>query len=667
MKIIVNNKKLVSFIVMMQEAFSAIIPFFLLSSFFSLLYFFINYYSIDILFINTGVANFIKNTFDLLSSVVINISIAYFFAIRIKISQIMASLLSIATFTTIASYEYFTGNNILFYGFSIAAVVGPLVSTYFLKLYYPKFSLNIFVSDGNFHIYRHFNYIFVFFFAYITTVLLYIAVDYCMDFLFLYLSNVKFDSPLLLVFMVRDFFIQVFWFFGLHGNHMYNTIAGKEILFQQILPNLTFGEFNSLFVAMGGSGIGVGLLIAILLYAKEKRLKFIAKLSIPFVPFNINTLLIYSTVVLNRYLILPFIFLPILNILVAYTALCYMDLHFMDNYLPWTAPIFVNSFLKVQEYGRVITLQVLLIMLDTVVYIYFIKKFTYFQSPLTRADTLMKNLELTNEIKAKEGLSSFVKRQEIIEANAELDHIIETINNNNLYIYYQPKVISATKKCNKFEALIRYDNNGKLTGPIFLDTLEKAGLASIVDMYVCEKVKEDMDRWFRDDFKPQISINLHPDTLKSNEVVEDVIKILKEKNIVFEIIERSLLEKNSEYNLKKLKKSGFGISIDDFGAGYSSFETTIKYDIDELKIDKSLIDIIDNRKSYLACKHITNLCHEMGVAVVAEGVETKEQLEKIDNLGVDIIQGFYFSKAIPFEDVKNYTPRDKITKKTQKI
>ncbi len=656
MKFILKNRKIVLFIVTLQEAFSAIIPFFILSSFFTLLYFFIHYYNINFLYINSKNTLFLMDRFNHVSSIIANISIAYFFASRLKISQIMATFLAIASFMTITLIKNPTDTIILPYGFNFDILIWPIISTYFLKIFYHKLSLNISVADGNHHIYRHFNYLFVFIFAYFTTIMLFIFLDFSVEIIIeKFFSQINLNLPNIILLAIRDFFVQIFWFFGLHGSHMVNAIVGKNILFKEMLPNLTYAEFNRLFVLMGGAGAGVGLLISLILLIREKTLKLITKISAPFVIFNINTLLIYAFVVLNRYFILPFIFLPIINLFVAYGALQFINIHFTSYYLTWPTPIFLDAFFKTQEYKTVMLIQLSILILDTLVYLYFTKKFAGFQSPSVKFHKLLKNFDISYELKAQEGLRSFVKRQEIIEANAELDKIIHNINNNNIFIYYQPKVKSNNNKSDKFEALIRYYHDGQLTGPVFLDTLEKAGLAPVIDIYVCKKVKEDLQKWKKENFSPQISINLHPDTLNNSEIIKKIISIMKGEDIAFEIIERSFLEENGGKNLIELQNSGFKVSIDDFGAGYSSLETLSKYNIDELKLDKSLIDTVLTKKGYTICKNTTNLCHEIGTLIVAEGVETKEQLNKVKHIGADYIQGYYYSPAIPFDKVKDFS------------
>jgi len=663
MDLFLKNKKFLLFILTLQEAFSAIIPFFLLSSFITLLYYIVNYFHIEIGYINKENIHFFMKIINSFSSLVAVIAIAYFFAIRLKVMQIIAVILAITSFVTILMFNgTSTDKYIVFpYGFDVETLVVPIISTWFLKYFYPIFNLRIPVADINHHIFRTFNYLFVFIISYIATIFIYLILKYIVvDEIIVLVHKIDIDLPNIIVLAIRDIISQIFWFFGIHGEHMVNGLIGKEILFKEMMPNITYGEFNRMFVLMGGAGVGLGLLVALLLYVKDNAIKTISKISIPFVIFNINDLLIYAVIVLNRFFILPFVFLPIFNLFVAYISLYFIPVHFTNYYLTWTTPIFIDGYLKSGGNLYIFILQLFLIIIDILVYIYYVKRFTHSMQLSEHFNRFSKNLEISDELKSKEGVKAFVARSEIIDAYRKLDEIIESIDKNDLYVYYQPKVDIKNNKCYKFEALIRYRYQGRLVGPIFLDIIERAGLAPIIDIWVCKQVKKDIEKWKKISYLPQISVNLHPDTLKSKDAIDKIIDILKNENIMFEIIERSFLQGDIvNINLKKIKQEGFCISIDDFGTGYSSLETLIKYDIDELKLDKSLIDEIETIRGFNVCKYTVEICHKLNAKVVAEGVENESQFKIAKEIDVDFIQGYYFSKALPFKEVKKYAAKFK--------
>jgi EAL domain-containing protein (putative c-di-GMP-specific phosphodiesterase class I)/cellobiose-specific phosphotransferase system component IIC len=653
---LIKNKKILLYIVALQEAFTAIIPFFLLSSIISLIYLLFYNFDIKISFIDYNFLKDLSILFNSFSSLVAVVAISYFLAQRIKVSSIISAILSIASFIAILFFQEKTYLLKLPYGFEPITLITPLLSTFFISKFYRRFSLKIKQNDYSNHFFHLFNYLFVFIFAFIATVISYYILYFIFYMILPYINVLEFNMPNIIKLYFRDFFAQFFWFFGIHGGHTINAITTKQLLSQYLFPNLTFGEFNRLFVSIGGAGSGLALLISMLLfYKKDDSLKFITKISIPFVAFNINTILIYTIILFNRYLFVPFLVIPLVNITIAYNIIKISDITFSTYYISWLMPPFLDTFLKSNHNFNIMILQFFILIIDIFIYKHYIKKFSLSQSKLSLFEKLKSNLDVELELKSKKDLQPFIAKQNIIDANIKVNNIINSLKKGKLYIYYQPKIDITQKKVINYEALIRFSHNNKLIGPIFLKTLEEARLAPVIDIWVCKQIKKDIKYFKNQDFNPHININLHPDTLKSYDAITKIINLLKNNKITFEIIERSFLEKQTHINILRLKENGFKISIDDFGIGFTNLETFIKYDIDELKIDKSLIDTIETKKGYKICKHIISMCHDIGCIVVAEGVETKKQCKLLKEIKVDEIQGYYFSKAINKSEIKSFS------------
>ncbi len=653
---LIKNRTIIKYILTLQSSYSAIIPYFILLSTLIL----INFLLLHFKLLDYPILKSLINALEEGSSIVITISISYFFAIRLKVCKIIAILLSIATMFSILYFNTQSSEIALPHYFSILSIINPVISTFWLYLLTPLLLLHLHESDENKHVYRFFNYIFVFILSYFATVGSYLLLKEGGELLTDLLSSLDSSLPAmpqLIHYLIRDLTIQFYWFLGIHGSHTVNTFFGKEILTDFIFPNLTYGEFNRLFVIMGGAGAGIAMLIASLILLKDRSYRIVAKISIPFVLFNINTLLIYAFIVFNRFLFIPFLLIPILNILIAYEFISLFQLTFNDKHLIWMTPIFFNSYLKADNYLLTSLLQLLLLTVDTFIYLYFIRRFQAIRKERTNANRLKKSLNIQDEIRSEIYINSYVAHKEIIQADIELEKVLSYLKDEDLFVYYQPKITLKTMQSQHFEALLRYNKNGQIRGPFFLDPIEKAGLAPLIDIWVVKQVKEDLDRWKKENFYPTISINLHPDTIQNDKTITKIIEIIQGEQIIFEIIERSFLNgKVAHKNLHKLQTAKFGIAIDDFGVGYSSFETLIHFDIDELKLDKSLIDIIHTPKGYTLCKNITQLCHDINLKVVAEGVETKEQVELVKGIHIDLIQGYYYAKALPFEEVRFYSP-----------
>jgi len=654
-RFLAENHGIALLIVSLQEAFTATVPFFLLTSIISLFHFLFAFFNIHLFSLSAYKLWQLQETFYHFSSFVATATIAYFFARRVNTSPLIATVLSIATFISCLGLKGPYPLVDVPYGFVPLTLINPLVAVYFFKLFEPKLSLSLPETGGKKHIYRHINYLFVFLAAYVVTVALLEAGGVLSAHVISAMNDYAFSLPSTLRFALRDFVGQVLWFFGIHGDRVANTIFGKEILDLPIFPNLTLAEFNRLFVVIGGSGAGLALFLALLLKIRDRSLRFITYLSAPFVVFNINTLLIYAVVVLNRCFFVPFVGLPLFNFGMAYTFLSFVDIKFVDQYVVWNTPVFLDSYIKTNGDWRVAAFQLFLITIDTLVYLYFVQRYVRVQSIASQAQQLERNLRLTEELRSKEGIKAFVAHTRVMEAHARLEAVLQDVTDESLFVYYQPIVPTGENGVAGLEALLRYEKDSQIRGPEFLELVEDAGMASLVDIWVCRRVKRDLEQMRAQGLPPRVSINLHPDTFLSDEAISLIIKTLQGENVSFEIVERSFLAgEEALKNLRRLQESGFMLSIDDFGAGYSSLETIINYQFFELKLDRGLVGAIESDRGRLVCEGIVDICHEIGIQVVAEGVETSSQLRGVCEIGVDGAQGYYLAPALPLQKALVY-------------
>lgn len=249
-----------------------------------------------------------------------------------------------------------------------------------------------------------------------------------------------------------------------------------------------------------------------------------------------------------------------------------------------------------------------------------------------------------------------------------VQHLRDAIQKNQFELYYQPKVNADSKSLVGMEALVRW-NNLLLKNPPpneFIPIAEEIGLINSLGAWVIKTALQQYDVWYQKNSKMQnvrISINLSPLQLSDNMFIETLMTTLKEtkiptKNILFEITETALMKK--ALDIKSLAQTflmelGIGLSIDDFGTGYSSFTYLKELPVKELKIDKSFIDDIGkSNNSESIIKAMINLAKTLELEVVAEGVETREQLDFLKTHRCQTIQGYYFSKPLSVSDMTNY-------------
>ncbi|MEO1620667.1 MAG: EAL domain-containing protein [Cyanobacteria bacterium J06632_3] len=227
------------------------------------------------------------------------------------------------------------------------------------------------------------------------------------------------------------------------------------------------------------------------------------------------------------------------------------------------------------------------------------------------------------------------------------------------YFYFQPKFDATTLKLSGLEALLRFCNEkGEILPPTFLPVLYQQGLSQVVDAKVVDLAFEQVLEWRQQGFfPPSVAINFDKDFLLNKEAVEQFITRAKQDNILFTI---EITEHTYTVEVKALavvvgalRAAGHRISIDDFGAGYSSLTTLLALEADEIKLDRQLViapQREDTRGKILLATS-TQLCHDLGFSVVAEGVETEEQLQLVRRCGADIIQGYHLGKPMQANQV----------------
>ena len=237
------------------------------------------------------------------------------------------------------------------------------------------------------------------------------------------------------------------------------------------------------------------------------------------------------------------------------------------------------------------------------------------------------------------------------------------LKNHEFIVFYQPKVDIDTEKVVGAEALVRWYKDGtSLISPgEFIPVYERDGLIVKLDEYifrqVCSLQKRRMDEG--EELLP-ISVNLSRTSALHEDVAKRYIDIIKENGIPFSCVPIELTESAAIYNdrvkamTEQLTDAGCILHIDDFGAGYSSLISLNQFPFSTLKIDKSLIDDVCQSKGKTLVEQVITLSKLLDMKVVAEGVETKEQLDIIKALQCDAVQGFYYAKPMPEDEFIEY-------------
>ncbi|UJF21109.1 bifunctional diguanylate cyclase/phosphodiesterase [Shewanella sp. OMA3-2] len=225
-------------------------------------------------------------------------------------------------------------------------------------------------------------------------------------------------------------------------------------------------------------------------------------------------------------------------------------------------------------------------------------------------------------------------------------------------LYYQPQFDVKKRQITGGEALLRWHNStlGNITPDEFIPIAEHTGLIVPIGRFVIQQALYFLNQW--QSIKKQkytMAVNLSPRQFSDIELLEIITKALIDNNInaeslELEITEGVLMSRQPlvHETLIQIDALGIKLSMDDFGTGYSSLSYLRQYDFDVLKIDRSFINGITlNKADCELVNAIISMAHSLGLMVVAEGVETVEQLTLLDELGCDLAQGYYFSKPIP--------------------
>lgn len=280
---------------------------------------------------------------------------------------------------------------------------------------------------------------------------------------------------------------------------------------------------------------------------------------------------------------------------------------------------------------------------------------------------LMKNADAAMYLAKKNGRNQFSFYTKKMNAGAcaqlEMENDLRrALLQNELVLHYQPKVDLQSKKVCGLEALIRWKRGGKawVEPAVFIPLAEKSGLILNIGNWVIEQACWQIRNWLDEGLcDVDVSINISARQFRSGNLDQLVAQALTKYNIDAHHLELELTESmlmlepdHAVSTMHKLKKIGVKISLDDFGTGYSSFSYLSRFPIDTLKIDQSFIhDVTTHENAAEITSAIIGLAHRMNLRVVAEGVETEDQLDYLLEKNSDEIQGFHFSKPLSPNDV----------------
>lgn len=278
---------------------------------------------------------------------------------------------------------------------------------------------------------------------------------------------------------------------------------------------------------------------------------------------------------------------------------------------------------------------------------------------------LLRNADLA-KVNAKEqdrnNIQFYIKEMSEVATNKLLlaERIRRGIQQDEFVTFYQLQVELSTMKVIGAEALIRWNHpeRGIVSAVEFVEVAETQGLIGEIGEITLEKACSDAVKWRMEGHQISLAVNISAEQFSTKSLVEKVTNVLSSKNLPAHALEIEITESAAMKNpedatelINELKAIGVSIAIDDFGTGYSSLAYLKRFDIDFIKIDKSFIkDLPNNIEDATIARAICTLGHSLNLRVIAEGVESMDQVNLLRSWKVDEIQGYIISKPIPYDE-----------------
>ncbi len=284
---------------------------------------------------------------------------------------------------------------------------------------------------------------------------------------------------------------------------------------------------------------------------------------------------------------------------------------------------------------------------------------------INRANDYSSMARLSNKKRFNEKIYYFDQNKvDTIERELAIEnHMEEALSNGEFIVYYQPKYSLESNSITGAEALVRWknSNNEMILPGEFIPLFERNGFVVKLDYYVIEKVCQKLRKWKENNIPMlRISVNMSRIHLFNPDLVKEIKEIVDRYEIPYHYIELELTEsvlfddKITLINtIKKLRDIGFCVSMDDFGAGYSTLNLLKDLSIDTVKLDGDLFRIIDKEsKGQIIVRDIIAMIQHLRLNIVAEGIETIEQVHFLKETRCDSVQGYYFARPMPEEQLE---------------
>lgn len=287
-------------------------------------------------------------------------------------------------------------------------------------------------------------------------------------------------------------------------------------------------------------------------------------------------------------------------------------------------------------------------------------------------ETIITNAALAADLARSNGTGWHVHSEtDLASADTEISLISDleyAMAEGQVTVVYQPKLDLQRNRIASVEALVRWHHptRGMIRPDYFIPLVEKANRIEHLTFYVLRRAIADMRTWNTGGERIRVAINLSAVLFESRQFIDDLHKLVRDEDVdptmlIFEVTESAAMRSPERAidALTAFKALGVSISVDDYGTGQSTLSYLKKLPLDELKIDRSFVEFAhQNRGDAVLVRSTVDLAHELGLKVVAEGVETHECLEFLRSVGCDMAQGYLISRPVPSERLQELTKMD---------
>ena len=465
--------------------------------------------------------------------------------------------------------------------------------------------------------------------------------------------------------------VQALWFSGIHGTYALRSVVIEgEAALNANAAAAAVGEapeqiinllFSSTFVTIGGAGSTFALLLAVFCVSRNKTQRLICKIGLLPSLMNVNEILLFGLpVVANPVFFVPFLLVPLFNLCIAYYAVWLQLVPIVSTKIPWTTPIFFNSYLTSGTEG--LLLQFLLLVLDFAIYLPFVRMHDEqcvrsFRYDVERLEEAYFHSEETGE---KFHLTALPDPQKTV-ASLLIHDMKRAIQSKRLFLLYQPQ-FDVEGRFLGAEALLRWKHPSVgFVSPPLLVALAKTGhllpeLERFIFFEACRSISI-LEKHFKDGFK--LSVNITGDSLLYDGLEETIDAAVERyrihpETLWIEVTERDAIDSTTEAldKLTRIRQKGHELLIDDFGMGHTSIRYLQGNLFRVVKLNGSITkSVLTDGHSEKIIRSLTSLSDSMNIKVVAEFVETAAQRDKLAELGCHAFQGYLYSKPISLDEL----------------